>query len=78
MGIACAGHLRFFSRRTIEDLLAISGWTCVSITGHDPFEHGFADFAAALEVNGIPLSHPDLLPVGHYVLAEHDPAVSPL
>jgi SAM-dependent methyltransferase len=31
MGIACAGHLRFFTRRTIEDALAMAGWEVVGI-----------------------------------------------
>ena len=31
MGLTCVGHLRFFTRRSIEDMLAIAGWTVVSI-----------------------------------------------
>ena len=31
-GLACAGHLRFFTRRTIEDLLVITGWEAESVT----------------------------------------------
>ena len=31
MGLTCVGHLRFFTRQSIEDMLTIAGWTVVAI-----------------------------------------------
>ena len=35
MGLTCVGHLRFFTRQSIDDMLTIAGWTVVAITPQD-------------------------------------------
>ena len=70
MGLTCAGHLRFFTRRSIEDMLAIAGWTVESIEPQQltvTAEHDA--LIARLEAAGIPFSKEDLVPTGFYVTA---------
>ncbi|MFZ2494019.1 MAG: class I SAM-dependent methyltransferase [Thermoanaerobaculia bacterium] len=72
MGLTCAGHLRFFTRSSIEDMLAISGWTVESITAQEaivtPAQTGLM---AALERAGIAFSREDLTAPGYYVVARN-------
>jgi 2-polyprenyl-3-methyl-5-hydroxy-6-metoxy-1,4-benzoquinol methylase len=70
MGIACAGHLRFFTRATIEDMLRISGWRPVAITPQAEFRiPAFDEFLAELRSARIPFSENDLATPGYYVVA---------
>lgn len=70
MGILCAGHIRFFTKQTVRDMLEISGWTEVALTDQYHFPSPeFEDLRSALVAGGIPHSSHDLLPTGHYVLA---------
>jgi 2-polyprenyl-3-methyl-5-hydroxy-6-metoxy-1,4-benzoquinol methylase len=70
MGLTCAGHLRFFTRRSIEEMLSIAGWDIDRI---DPQEltatHERDALIATLEKAAIPFSKDDLLPTGYYVTA---------
>ncbi len=70
MGIACAGHLRFFTRTTIEDMLRIAGWRPVSITPQAEFRiPAFDDFLRELRAAEVPFSESDLATPGYYVIA---------
>lgn len=73
MGILCAGHIRFFTKQTVRDMLEISGWTEVALT--DQYHFPSADYdrlERALMDGGVAHSRTDLLPTGHYVLARSD------
>lgn len=73
MGILCAGHIRFFTKQTVRDMLEISGWTEVALT--DQYEFPSPDYdklERALMDGGVAHSRADLLPTGHYVLARLD------
>lgn len=73
MGILCAGHLRFFTRQSIEQMLSISGWTVVSIEPQELFLTGeFEDLKTKLNAAGIEYSEPDLATPGYYVIARND------
>jgi SAM-dependent methyltransferase len=73
MGILCAGHLRFFTRQSIEELLAISGWSVVSIEPQPVFVTAeFEELKAKLNRAGIEYSEPDLATPGYYVIARND------
>ncbi len=72
MGLTCAGHLRFFTRRTIEDMLAIAGWTVESIEPHQlTVTRERDELIARLESSSVPFSKEDLLPTGFYVTARN-------
>jgi SAM-dependent methyltransferase len=71
IGITCVGHLRFFTRRTIEEMLTLSGWTLVSIEPQPEFRTpGYDRFIEGLGRSGLPCSEADLLAPGYYVIAE--------
>lgn len=70
LGLLCAGHLRFFTRRTIEDMLAMAEWDVVAIETQDAFATPEGDaFIAALEAAGQKVNRTDLLAPGFYVIA---------
>ena len=72
MGITCAGHLRFFTRQTIEEMLTIAGWTPVAVEPQPQFvTPEFEDFSAKLTAAGIEHSLPDLITPGFYVHARN-------
>ncbi|HEU4520796.1 MAG TPA: class I SAM-dependent methyltransferase [Thermoanaerobaculia bacterium] len=72
MGLACVGHLRFFTRSSIESMLAMSGWSKVEIA---PQPLGITPPAeqlmSRLEQAAIPFSREDLLASGYYVVARN-------
>ncbi|MHB9001829.1 MAG: class I SAM-dependent methyltransferase [Thermoanaerobaculia bacterium] len=70
LGLLCAGHVRHFTRQTIEDMLAISGWSPLSIERQPAFAtpEGL-EFIAALERGGMAVDREDLLTPGFYVTA---------
>jgi SAM-dependent methyltransferase len=73
MGLACVGHLRFFTRRSIEELLRISGWTPVDITPQQMASTPAAEeLTRKLEAAAIPFSRDDLAATGYYVIARND------
>ncbi len=72
MGLTCVGHLRFFTRRTIEDTMRIAGWDIESIETHTLLTTNENNaLVARLEAAGIPFSKDDLLPTGYYVIARN-------
>ncbi|HUP49118.1 MAG TPA: class I SAM-dependent methyltransferase [Thermoanaerobaculia bacterium] len=72
MGLTCVGHLRFFTRKSIEEMLAISGWLPVEIAPQDlPITPPAQELIGRLEAAGVPFSREDLLAPGYYVIARN-------
>jgi 2-polyprenyl-3-methyl-5-hydroxy-6-metoxy-1,4-benzoquinol methylase len=73
IGITCAGHLRFFTRRTIDEMLRIAGWSVVAITPQPPIVNSeLAALEQKLQNAGIDYSREDLLAPGWYVVAKSE------
>jgi SAM-dependent methyltransferase len=73
MGLTCVGHVRFFTRRSIEDLLSITGWTPVEITPQELAVTAEAnELMERLTAAKIPFSREDLTASGYYVVARND------
>ncbi|HUP64879.1 MAG TPA: class I SAM-dependent methyltransferase [Thermoanaerobaculia bacterium] len=73
LGILCAGHLRFFTRRSIEEMIGISGWTLVSIESQPKvLTSRYRDLISRMESAGIEFSRDDLEAPGYYVVARND------
>ncbi|MEA2162115.1 MAG: hypothetical protein QOK37_242 [Thermoanaerobaculia bacterium] len=73
MGLTCVGHLRFFTKRTIVEMLSITGWSVVEIVPqYAAVTRGREELLAALSSSGLPHSKDDLLPTGYYVVARND------
>ncbi len=73
IGITCAGHLRFFTRRSIEEMLHIAGWSVESISSQAPILSSEAfDFRRRLDSAGIEYSWDDLSSPGWYVVARSE------
>lgn len=72
MGLTCVGHLRFFTRRTIEEMLTIAGWSIVEIIPQPTIAtRGRDELMGALEASRMRHSKDDLLPAGYYVIARN-------
>jgi 2-polyprenyl-3-methyl-5-hydroxy-6-metoxy-1,4-benzoquinol methylase len=72
MGLTCVGHLRFFTRRSIEEMLTIAGWSVESIEPQKLLGTTENEaFVAVLNATGIQYSKDDLLPTGYYVIARN-------
>lgn len=72
MGLTCVGHLRFFTRQSIEDMLTIAGWTIVEIAPQELVATPARDeLLRSLEASGITHSRDDLVPTGYYVIARN-------
>jgi 2-polyprenyl-3-methyl-5-hydroxy-6-metoxy-1,4-benzoquinol methylase len=72
LGLLCAGHLRFFTRRSIEEMIAISGWTLASIEPQEAVVTSrWRELAGKLDACGISHSRADLEPPGYYVTARN-------
>jgi 2-polyprenyl-3-methyl-5-hydroxy-6-metoxy-1,4-benzoquinol methylase len=70
MGLTCAGHLRFFTRQSIEDMLDIAGWTVESIESQPVILTPAAEeLLTKLDASGAEFSRDDLLSPGYYVTA---------
>ena len=70
MGLTCVGHLRFFTRRTIEEMLTIAGWRVESIEAQAVILSPAAEeLINKLTSAGIEFSVDDLLAPGYYVTA---------
>jgi 2-polyprenyl-3-methyl-5-hydroxy-6-metoxy-1,4-benzoquinol methylase len=70
MGLTCVGHLRFFTRRTIEEMLTIAGWRVESIEAQAVILSPAAEELINKLTNaGIEFSTDDLLAPGYYVTA---------
>ena len=72
MGLTCVGHLRFFTRRTVEDMLTIAGWELDSI---EPQTLGETEQTRTilnrLETASVPFSRDAVSPTGYYVIARN-------
>ena len=72
MGLTCVGHLRFFTRRTIEEMLTIAGWTVVEIAPQEPIAtRGSDELLNVLGASRMSYSKEDLTPAGFYVIARN-------
>ena len=72
MGLTCVGHLRFFTRRTIEEMLTIAGWEVVSIEPQEVVAtNGRDELLRALDHARLHYSKEDVLPSGYYVTARN-------
>ncbi len=70
MGLTCVGHLRFFTKRTIEEMLTIAGWQVVSIQPQEgTATNGRDELLRKLEHAHVRYSKDDVLPAGYYVTA---------
>ena len=72
MGLTCVGHLRFFTRQSMTEMLTIAGWTVVEIVPQESVATPQRDaLLARLDAAGVPYSKDDLLPSGYYVIAQN-------
>lgn len=72
MGLTCVGHLRFFTKQSIADMLAIAGWTVVAIEPQDAVATpAREDLTRALDAAGLAYSREDIVPTGYYVIARN-------
>jgi len=70
MGLACVGHLRFFTRHSIAEMLSIAGWSVEKIEPQAEVPSiGAESLLRALEESRLPFSRDDLLAPGYYVTA---------
>lgn len=72
MGLTCVGHLRFFTRQAIEDMLTIAGWTVERIDPQvlatTPAQNALFE---ALDRAEYEYSKEDVTPTGYYVIARN-------
>src|SRR5438093_3168162 len=72
MGLTCVGHLRFFTRRSIEEMMSIAGWTIVEIAPQTTVAtRGRDELVSALSSARMQFSRDDLLSSGYYVIAQN-------
>lgn len=72
MGILCAGHVRFFTRQTIQDMLEVSGWGVVAVNSQPEFMTPEGErVIQAFRDAGLEVSERDLATPGYYVIAEN-------
>lgn len=72
LGILCAGHLRFFTRQSIEEMLEIAGWTTERIEPQEKvLGPRYEALVGGLRGGGLEPSTADLEPPGYYVLARN-------
>lgn len=71
IGLTCAGHVRFFTRQSIQELLQIAGWTLVEMVPQNLPAPDAEELTRKLESAGIPLAKEDLLATGYYVVARN-------
>jgi hypothetical protein len=72
MGLTCVGHLRFFTRHSLQEMLAIAGWTVERVEPQEMLPSvGGEALVRALETAGLPFSRDDLLAPGYYITARN-------
>ena len=72
MGLTCVGHLRFFTRRSIEEMMSIAGWTIVDVVPQQAVAtRGRDELIGALSNSKLRISTEDLLATGYYVVAQN-------
>ena len=72
MGLTCVGHLRFFTRRSAEEMLQIAGWEVVSIEPQSlAITAEQTRLLDGLRAAGIPFAENEVAPTGFYVTARN-------
>jgi 2-polyprenyl-3-methyl-5-hydroxy-6-metoxy-1,4-benzoquinol methylase len=72
MGLTCVGHLRFFTRQSVEEMLTIAGWEVVSIEPQTLAQTAEqAQLLGGLRAAGIPFAEAEVAPTGFYVTARN-------
>lgn len=71
IGLTCVGHLRFFTRQSIEEMLKLTGWRLVSVTPQRVPSAGADALMRKLEAAKIEVAKDDLLTTGYYVVAQN-------
>jgi len=71
IGLSCVGHLRFFTRRSIEEMLRIAGWAVLEITPQRQRGIGAEELLRRLGPAVADLSTEDLTATGYYVVAQN-------
>jgi 2-polyprenyl-3-methyl-5-hydroxy-6-metoxy-1,4-benzoquinol methylase len=72
MGLTCVGHLRFFTRRSIEEMLDIAGWEVVSMEPQSlAITAEQTRLLDGLRGAGIPFAEDEVAPTGFYVTARN-------
>ena len=70
MGLTCVGHVRFFTKQSIAEMLTIAGWRVESIEPQaEILSPAAAELINKLTTAGIEFSRDDLLAPGYYVIA---------
>jgi len=70
MGLSCVGHLRFFTRHSIAEMLSIAGWSAERFEPQAELPSiGAASLLRALDEARLNYSRDDLLAPGYYVTA---------
>lgn len=72
IGLACVGHLRFFTRRSIEEMLTIAGWHLVAMTPQRVASAAGQELLKRLEAAGVAHAREELLVTGYTVVARND------
>ncbi|HEX6083508.1 MAG TPA: methyltransferase domain-containing protein [Thermoanaerobaculia bacterium] len=72
MGLTCVGHLRFFTRHSIEEMLQIAGWEVVSIEPQTlAITAEQSRLLDGLRAAGIAFTEDEVAPTGFYVTARN-------
>jgi 2-polyprenyl-3-methyl-5-hydroxy-6-metoxy-1,4-benzoquinol methylase len=69
IGLTCAGHLRFFTRRSLEEMLSIAGWRVESMTPQRVPSASAEELLRRLDAAGIAHAREELLATGYTVVA---------
>jgi SAM-dependent methyltransferase len=72
MGLTCVGHLRFFTRRSVEEMLDIAGWEVVSIEPQSlAITAEQTRLLDGLRAAQVPFAENEVAPTGFYVIARN-------
>jgi SAM-dependent methyltransferase len=72
MGLTCVGHLRFFTRQSVEEMLDIAGWEVVSIEPQSlAITAEQVRLLDGLRASGVPFAESEITPTGFYVTARN-------
>jgi 2-polyprenyl-3-methyl-5-hydroxy-6-metoxy-1,4-benzoquinol methylase len=72
MGLTCVGHLRFFTRQSVAEMLTIAGWEILSIEPQAlAITEEQARLLEGLRAAGIPFAESEVTPTGFYVTARN-------
>lgn len=72
MGLTCVGHLRFFTRQSVEEMLDIAGWEVVSIEPQSlAVTAEQTRLLDGLRAAQVPFAENEVAPTGFYVIARN-------